>query len=141
MNQNDPRFREVEEMLKSLARQDQSRMDDAMTERLLRVIDEEHAHYLRRRRYRRLAQCAAAVAVLTIGLTLMLNETESAPPPLAATLPPPASAKNMPFHDVKPPEPSSFFPEANHYYPVARAAQFGFAAAGDFGIELDGSDL
>ncbi|HIX89101.1 MAG TPA: hypothetical protein H9976_08305 [Candidatus Akkermansia intestinavium] len=70
---------DVERMLRELAAADGCRMDDAMTERCLAVIDEVFERHAHRQVYRRLASCAAVLALAAAGLSLFFRSADEVP--------------------------------------------------------------
>lgn len=78
---------DVERMLRELAAADGCRMDDAMTERCLAVIDEVFERHAHRQVYRRLASCAAVLALAAAGLSLLFRSADEVPVAVQAAPP------------------------------------------------------
>lgn len=78
---------DVEHLLHELAAQERQcsreeacRMDDAMTHRLLDVVNAELARCSRMRSYKRWAQCAALVLMGTLGIVYFSSSSAEVPP-------------------------------------------------------------
>ncbi len=143
MNPDDPHFCEVEEMLRELSRHDHAPMDEAMTERLQRAMDDEFRHHIRRRRYRMLAPCAAA---LLVSAALALELLPFGEPPLpAASLASSASRdalshfrKKEPLPDIpqlKRELPAKLQQERRLSYDSRTGAEFSVGELGSYDIE------
>lgn len=72
MNRKEYSTREVEEMLRELARQDRELMDDALSQRLLAELHAEADRVFRRRRYRAVLPWAAVLVGCAVAAGLLL---------------------------------------------------------------------
>ncbi len=72
MKNHKPSFAEMEERLRTLARRRRPEMDEALAERLRDIIRDEHERVFRRRSYRQLLACAAALVAVVGALALLL---------------------------------------------------------------------
>ena len=65
---------DIEHILRELAESDRCHMNDELTERCLAIIDDEIERCSRRSIYKKLSQCAAALAIIAIGISFFLQE-------------------------------------------------------------------
>lgn len=64
---------DVEQILRELAEEDRCLMDDSMSERILSIIDNEVEYSYRKRIYKKTTQCAAALLLTGVCVTILFN--------------------------------------------------------------------
>lgn len=65
---------DVERILREIVEFDRGRMDDAMTERCLAIIDDEIERSSRRYIYKKISQCAAVLTIVMVGISVFKEE-------------------------------------------------------------------
>ncbi len=138
MNRKEYSTREVEEMLRELARLDGGQMDDAMSERLLAVLHAEADRVFSRRRYRAVLPWAAVLvgSAVAAGVLLSGDDAQMAPEVAESSASVRRYTGKMRLTELENPESGDCGRVPNIVYRSQRGGECGIACPAAFDIEV-----